>query len=145
MIAFISLVFASRMLVTRVPIGVRITASSYDGVLVSADRDTAAAWEATPANVEEAESALATLFKGPAYKRTRLSRELPRYKRQYWPVLRGNRKVLLIFGFHETQKPASTRDWLNQVCSVAGGGDYFFRAEYDFAARKAVGGPNGPK
>jgi len=125
-------------------IGLRVTTPQYDGVIIAPERIGKAAWVAGPAHVAEFETALTTFLNGQGHS-TRLSSELRRYKRQYWALMRNGHKVLSVCGFHETKKPVATNEWLDNVWSVAGGGDFFFRADYDFATKRIHGGPNAPK
>jgi hypothetical protein len=126
-----------------VPIGLRVTTPQYDGVIVAPRL--MGTWMPTPADVAECERALAQFFRRNARTSGRIAKELPRYKRHYAGIVRGGHRVLIVAGFHDSQKPANTNAWLDRLWAVSGGGDFFFRAEYDFATKSVRGGPNAPK
>ena len=129
---------------------VRVTAPGYDGAIISADAQIQSdprhlltanqVWTPTEADVREAEKLLAEYVNSRdaeiRLRGTRIRAELARYKRQYWGVIRGGRRSMLISFYHEDTAAAQKELWLRRIISVMGGGDQFFRVTYHMQERR---------
>lgn len=122
--------------IRRDTVGERITTRWFDGVVVypAGKQESRHWWIPTRADVLEAEAALRAYVPRSNVRRTRVGRELSRYKRQYQPFRSDDGRQLGIVGFHESQVKDGT--WLDQPRMVSGGGDYFFVASYSFRHKR---------
>ena len=131
----------------------RVMGSGDDGAIVSGDSQLESdprqllkqneLWTPTGAEVREAEKLLFQYLGSsdadPKLKGSRIRTELPRYKRQYWGVIRGGRRAILISFFHEDSSVVREGLWLNGIVWVAGGGDQFFRVTYRLSEKRFDG------
>jgi hypothetical protein len=139
----LAVITSAQMRVTPVPIGIRIVAPRFDGVIVSPQPG---GWRPSPEEILKAEVALERFVPRSRVARTRVGRELGKYKRHYYGAQAGGRKTIRIWGLHGGEKWVSDGTWLKTRFSVAGGGDLFFRATYDLQSDRITEiGINAPK
>jgi hypothetical protein len=126
---------------------------TYEGAIISGDAQLNSdprhlikpteVWTPTAADVRQAEELLpAYLASREAASRlgeSRIKAELPRYKRQYWGLVRRGRREILIHFYHEDTSVGRKRLWLQGIVTVAGGGDQFFRVTYQPHAKRFAG------
>jgi hypothetical protein len=115
----------------------------------------AGAWMPSPADVRDFESRLgrymATPDVHPALQGTRIRQELARYKRQYWGIVTGGRRALLVSFAHDSSPLAASAQWRTTALllegddppypvasgiAVQGGGDTYFRLVYDVDSQR---------
>ena len=103
-------------------------------------RSLAQFWTPTEADVREAEALLETYLASTeaavALRGSRIRAELPRYRRQYWGVVRDGRHRLLFSFFHENTPAVARGLWQSTVMAVQGGGDHYFRVSYDVDSKR---------
>lgn len=131
------------------PPGPTIHGAGYEGIVMSAG-----AWTPSAADVREFESHLATALAAPALQPalqgTRIRQELARYKRQYWGIVTGSRRALLVSFIYDSSALPAPDEWrstavllegddppypVSSGIAVSGGGDKYFRLVYDVDAR----------
>ena len=142
--AAIVLLCAAPLLQRGAPTPVRIVGPTYEGAIISGEAQldsdprhvlkVTEVWTPTEAEVREAEELL------PEYLDSRdavsvlrgsgLKAQLPRYKRQYWGVIRSGKREILIHFYREDTSVGQKRLWLQGIVAVAGGGAQFFRVTY---------------
>ena len=118
----------------------RIVGPSFAGAIVSAEEQLnsdprhvlklAEVWTPTEADVLEAEKLLPPYLDSldaTSVRASRIRAQLPRYKRQYWGVIRRGRREILIHFYHEDTPVGRNRLWLQSILAVLGGGDQFLR------------------
>ncbi len=115
--------------------GERIQTKEFDGIVVyPGGKDAQDTWVPTRAQIVEAEAALRERVPRSDVAKTRVGRELSKFKRQYHPIVQSGDKRLRIVGFHESQ--VGDGRWLLHPSWVSGGGDYFFFAVYSFNSKR---------
>jgi hypothetical protein len=67
-----------------------------------------------------------------------LTKPISKYKRQYVGIVDGGKKLIGVSYFYEKTDFVTSKRWLQQVGSTAGGGDDYMGAVYDAGARKFV-------
>src|SRR5258705_13063160 len=141
---------ASAMIQGEVSKPIRITGAGYDGAIISADAQLQSdprhlltpsqVWTPTQVEVRNAEKLLPQYLNSrdaaSGLRGTRIRTELPRYKRQYWGVMRGARRAILISFYHEDTAAVQKELWLRGIVTVMGGGDQFFRITYHMQERR---------
>lgn len=124
--------------------------AGYEGILMAEG-----AWTPSPADVREFESRLAgymaTPDVQPALQGTHIQQDLANYKRQYWGIVTGGRRALLVsFLYDSAMRPAPGKWRTTAVLlegddppyptlsgiAIAGGGDKFFRLVYDVESKR---------
>jgi hypothetical protein len=129
---------------------IRITESGYDGAIIGGDTQLKSdprhlltpsqVWTPTDAEVREAENLLPEFLNSremaSKLRGSRIRTELSRYKRQYWGVMRGGHRAILISFYHEDTSAVQKELWLRGIVTVMGGGDQFFRITYHLRERR---------
>ena len=135
------------------PAPVRVVGPTYEGAIISGEAQlnsdprhlikATAVWTPTAADVRQAEELLpaylASRDAASALGESRVRAELPRYKRQYWGVVRRGRLEILIHFYHEDTSVGRKRLWLQGMVAVSGGGDQFFRITYQPNTKRFTG------
>jgi len=103
-----------------------ITTNEFEGVIFH-DR----AWVPTVEEVRTLEKQLVTYLPQQQHafdgSKTPIAERLPTYKRQYWGVLKNEKKVIFTNFFCNVLH----YDWTNQEVVVEDGGDCYFQIRYD--------------
>lgn len=132
------------------PPGPTIHGAGYEGIVMSAG-----AWTPSAADVREFESRLAGYLAAPdvqpALQGTRIRQELANYKRQYWGIVTGGQRALIVSFLHDSTTLDATAGWRTTVVllegddppypvssgiAVSGGGDKYFRLLYDVDSKR---------
>jgi hypothetical protein len=111
--------------------GTRVRSGQIDGIVVFMP-DARSTWTPTLAQILTAETAFRAALPGSEAAKTRVGRELKKYKRQYYPLRVGNDRRIRILGLHDSTAPVHDGSWLRSPCGVVGGGDRYFEAVYSF-------------
>jgi hypothetical protein len=145
MVLFATLLVASG-LAAQTPSLIRARGTGYDGAIVQRTqaRDRIGiSWTPTADLVREAETLLPMYLDNSAVasklRYTAIRSQLARYKRQYWGLSSGNRRVMQIHFFHEETPVVQKGRWLTSVVSVMGGGDRYFHVTYESEQRSFIG------
>ena len=115
----------------------------------------AGTWTPSASDVREFETRLAGHLAGsdlePALKGTRIRQALANYKRQYWGIVSGGQRALLVSFLHDSTTLDATAGWRTTVVllegddppypvssgiAVSGGGDKYFRLLYDVDSKR---------
>lgn len=124
--------------------------AGFEGIVMDAGP-----WTPSPEHVREFESRLAGYIAAPdvrlAIQGTRIRVELARFKRQYWGIVTGGRRALLVSFAHDSSALASSEQWPTTALllegddppypvasgiAVQGGGDTYFRLVYDVESQR---------
>lgn len=127
-----------------------IHGAGYEGILMAEG-----AWTPSHADVREFESRLAgymaTPDVQPALQGTRIRQELANYKQQYWGIVTGGRRALLVSFLYDSAMLPAPDAWRTTAVllegsdppypalsgiAIAGGGDKFFRLVYDIESKR---------
>ncbi len=132
------------------PSGPTVHGPGYEGVVMAAG-----AWTPSAADVREFESRLAGYLAAsdlqPRLTGTRIGQELANYKRQYWGIVTGGRRALLVSFLYDSAMLPAPGEWRTTAVllegddppypvlsgiAIAGGGDKFFRLVYDIESKR---------
>jgi hypothetical protein len=150
-VKLLTIVLAAPMLVVgslaaQTPPLIRTSGLGYDGAIVqrTQTRDRIGiSWTPTADLVREAETLLPKYLESSAaaskLRNTAIRSQLALYKRQYWGLSSGNRRVMQIHFFHEKTPVVQEGRWLKSVVSVMGGGDRYFHVTYESERRSFTG------
>ena len=130
--------------VSQVASPVRVTGLGYDGVIIVAEAESkskrrggstsADEWTPTESIVREAEAWLRAYLDSrraaAVLRDSRIRADLPNYKRQYWGLVRGGKREILIHFYHHDSSAVRGGLWLRGRVTVNGGWDQFFRITY---------------
>jgi len=133
-------------LAAQTPPLIRTSGPGYDGAIVqrTQTRDRIGiSWTPTATLVREAETLLPIYLDSSAaasrLRYTAIRSQLAQYKRQYWGLSSGNRRVMQIHFFHQETPVVQKGRWLKSVVSVMGGGDRYFHVTYESERRSFTG------
>ena len=112
-------------------------------------------WTPSAADVREFETRLAGYLAASdlqsTLKGTRIRQELANYKRQYWGIVTGGQRALIVSFLHDSTTLDATAGWRTTVVllegddppypvssgiAVSGGGDKYFRLLYDVDSKR---------
>ena len=134
----------------NVPTPIRVEGLGWEGAIISGEAQLSSdprhvlklsqVWTPTEADVREAERLLPEYLDSRdaalALRGSRIRAELERYKRQYWGVIRGGQRDILIHFYHVDTDVGRKQLWLRGMLAVAGGGDHFFRITYQMQRKR---------
>ena len=125
----------------------RITLPKSDGVVIDLGSGPKVSWTPSREDVLLFENALPRAVVTNEHTRhTRIARELPNYKRQYFGVVRNSRRELRVTLLHNSSNAVRDGSWLRTFLQVMGGGDSYGRVTFDPRTRRITElFPNGPK
>jgi hypothetical protein len=131
------------------PLGPTIQGLGYEGVVMPAAAG-GIGWAPAAADVREFESRVAGYLAAsdiqPTLSGTRIRQALSNYKRQYWGIVTGGRRALLVSFIYDSSTLAAPEEWrttavllegddppypVSSGIVVSGGGDRYFRLVYD--------------
>jgi len=135
------------------PPGPTVHGPGYEGIVMAAGT-----WMPSAADVREFESRLAGYIAAPdvqpAIQGTRIRQELAHYKRQYWGIVTGGQRALLVSFLYDSSTLPAPDEWRTTPVllegdappypalsgiAVQGGGDKFFRLVYDVESKRFSG------
>jgi hypothetical protein len=128
-------------------VGQRITLPQSDGVVIELTGSSKTSWTPSRADVVKFEKLLPAAVAASKYVRnTRIRRELPDFKRQYFGTIQNGHRQLHVTFFHKSSEAVRDGRWLKSFLQVMGGGDSFGHATFELSSgRISELFPNAPK